>query len=293
MAFEFHIREGRWSNRRLRAFLDAWLERAPVPILERERWSRGAAGPGTWIFAEGSTRGCSLDLEAAMLQKRGVRVRLNVMASRTDWHVAQALVRDLLDAGGGRVVGAQDAPIDPQVLREPEASAEAHAHLEQDAEALAEKLGSGRPFAALPCPAFSLIVTPGMLGTDEAPALMALALEERLVEMAARYQRAERVAVMRLPDASTLSVWGQGEAIVYLTQYIGVSFGEAPDDGVVVRGRDLMELLGDRVEVVSENQDRFYLRALEPGSAKDGEVLARLAQAGQPMGEWLARFPSS
>ena len=292
MAFEFHITEARWSNRRLRAFFDAWLPKVPVPLLGRTRWQRGATGPGTWLFAEGSIRGCSLDLVGGVLQPRSVRVRLNLMASRIDWQLGQALVRALLDAGGGKVSGAGGEVLGPELLREPEASVEAHAHMRDDAIKLSRELRGGRSFAALPNPEFSLLVTPGLLPDDPDTDHFALELQEELIEMAARYHGAEAVGVMQLPDASTLSIWQRGDSLVHASHFIGVSFGDDPDDGVVLPGQDLIALLGSRVEIVSENQDRFYFPALDLGEAEDQKLLEDLRTQGQQLGEWLQRFPS-
>ncbi len=290
MSYEFHLREGRWSARRLRAFVEAW--KPPVPIFTQMPWTRSRKGPATWFFGEGSVRGCTLQLDADLLKARSLRVRLNLMASRADWQLGQSLVRELLAAGGGEAYGPGDQVIASDALQEPAAGADALAQLRTDAAELAGSLKSDRTYAALPNPAFSLIVTKELLPAETDQTNFALALEEELALMAARYQRSEPVERVQLPDGSSFSIFPDVDALAYASQFYAVPV--ANGDGLeqyVLPGPRFFELMGERLEVVSEKQDRFYFPALDFQNTDDAKVLTTITKEGQPFEAWLTRFP--
>ena len=219
MASTYTITPARWNPRKLDALLDTWAPRAPVPLLARQPWSRLPAGQWTWLFPEGGVRGCSLLLMPGVLQARGLQVRLNLMAGRADWTLAHALLRALLDAGGGTLTGPNDAPVRIEDLREPEAGTEALARVRADAQGVARPLREGKPYVALPNPDFTLFVTKELLPKERDETRFAMGLEEELSVMAARYASAAPVPVLQLPDGSGLSVWSQDAALLYLTHY--------------------------------------------------------------------------
>lgn len=290
MAATYTLTGARWNLRRLSALLESWATRAPVPLLTKPSWARLPAGPWTWLFPEGGVRGCSLLVLPGLVQARGLQLRLNLMAGRADWMVAHALLRTLLEAGGGSLSGPDEAPVAAEALREPEAGLEALARLREDAARTVRPLREGKPYVALPNPEFTLFVTPELLPDEREETRFAMALEEELAEMATRYATAARVPVIELPDGSGLSVWSQDAALIHLTHYVGVRRGESASQGVVLSGPALLDALGDRVEVVSQDQDRFYLPALDPQDPADARVLERLAKAGESLDDWVARL---
>ncbi len=290
MAVELTIEEGRWSPRRLRGFLEGWLPHAPIRVLGAGPWQGGRGGVWTWMFGEGSTRGCSLRLRTSLVKAGVVSVRLNTLASRADWTLAHGLVRGLLKAGGGRAVGADDRVLRAEDFSESTVAGEAAARLRDDTAQIARALQSGEPFAALPTPAFSLIVTAAMLPKESQSARMAIALEEHLREMAARYFEADAVAPLQLPDATSLSVWTRGDALMYFVHHVGVQHGETPNEGVVLQAPRALEIFGDRLEVVSAEADRFYVPAIRPGTARDDELIKTLVSAGQPLPAFMERY---
>lgn len=292
MSAEFHIPDGSWSVRRLRTFAEEWVPKAPVPLLFAQPWTRGAKGPGTWFFGEGSIRGCSLQLDADLLKTRSLRVRLNAMASRADWQIGHALLRALVEAGGGTVTGPDGERVPPDELQEPAASNTAMARLRDDAEELAKALHQDGTYAALPNPLFSLIVTAELLPAEDDPTNFALALEEELALMAARYIGAEVVDLVTLPDGSSFSMWARQDALAFAAHFFGVGSPSEEDEAVVLPGPRLLELMGDRLEVVSEEQDRFYLPALDPADPEDAAMLEAVEAEGQPLQAWLAQYPT-
>ncbi len=290
MSVELTIQEGRWSPSRLRGFLEGWLPHAPVRVLGGMPWQSSRVGTWTWLFGEGSVRGCSLRLKTSLMKAGTLHIRLNMMASRSDWSLAHGLARGLLKAGGGRALSPDGRVLRAEDLSDSAVATEALVKMREDVMALQSKLAGGAPYAALPTPAFSLIVTPRMLPAENDAARAAIALEEHLREMAARYQAAEPVTAMLLPDRSTLSVWERDEALMYFRDHVGVQRGSDADEGVVVPAAKAVSIFGSRLEMVSEERDRYYVPALVPGTAADEKLLADLAAAGEPLPQFMARF---
>jgi len=288
MSIELKIEEGRWSPRRLRGFLDDWHQRAPVRVLATTGWQTSLSGSWTWLFGEGSTRGCSLRYKPSLVKSATLFVRLNTMASRADWMLAHALARDLVKTAGGRALGADDRVLRAEDLSESNVAAEAMARIRVDAASIARALRGGQPFAALPTPRFSLILTASMLPQEDDPADLGGLLEEHLAGMAARYAEAEDVKPLQLPDGSMLSVWSGRPALVHLVHHFGVQHGGTPEEGVVLPAAKAIEILGSRLEVVSPDADRFYVPELHPAS--DGALLQQLLAAGQPVPAFLGRY---
>lgn len=293
MSVELTLREGRWNLRALRGFLETWASRAPLRVLEMTPWEANASGAWMWTFGEGSTRGFSVRRARTLLSGGALVVRLGLLASRSDWILAYDLLRALLRDRGGRLMGADERVLRPEDLGEGGALDEGLSRLRQDASDLRRELQGRDGFAALPNPGFSLILTPALLPEETDPALFAQAVEAQLVDMATRYQRAEHVAAMDLPDGSSIAVWPQDESLMPLAHYIGVRLGDGADESVVLRGTDAITLLGDRVELVSEQRDLFYLPALDPSNAADLDLRERLSAQGTPLPMFLEQFRKS
>lgn len=290
MAVELTLEEGRWSPRRLRGFLEGWMPHAPLRVLGSGPWQAGRAGVWTWLFCEGSTRGCSLRFKPSLVKAGVITIRLNTLASRADWTMAYGLARGLLKAGGGRALGPDRRVMRAEDFSDSSVNGEASARLRDDASGVARALTSGEPFAALPNPNFSLVLTAAMLPQEKDPARMAIALEEHLRTMAARYQEADAVAPLQLPDATSLSVWTKRASLMYFVHHVGIQAGDTPEKGVVLQAPRALEIFGDRLEVVSEYADRFYVPQAFPGNAADEALLKQLVAAGQPLPAFMERY---
>jgi len=290
MPFELTIQEGRWSLRRLGAFLEAWGERESPRVLRTTPWATSRTGARVHLFAEGSTRGCSLRLKTSLVKGSGLVLRLGALASRADGALAFALARGLLKAGGGRAVGPDGRVLRAEDMSEASVLAAARARFRSDLGAVRRELERGSPFAALPCPHFSLILTAAMLPPEGDADRSAGITEGHLQQMAARYVAAEVVAPLRLPDGTTLSVWGRNAALLFLVNHLGVQHEGHDSGGFVVPVAQAIQLLGTRPELVSERRDRFYLPALLPGKAEDQALVTALEAAGEPLETFMARY---
>ena len=290
MAIELTLQNGRWSGRALKQFLEAWAPKSPLPLLTWMPWQATPRGMRTWIFAEGSTRGVFLTRRMSLLKGAPVTVRLNAMASPADWTVGYALLRALLQGRGGRVEGPDGRILRPEHLTDAEAVGDCLVQMRKDAGEVSDTLQRGERYAVFPNPEFSLVVTEAMLPRETDPARSALAFEDLLREMAARYQRAGFEPPATLPDGRSLAIWSMGEALLPWADHIGVRQGEEAQDGVVLPAAQAMTLLGDRLEVVSEAQDLYYIPAIDPGDPADRALMASLTKAGTPIADFLARF---
>jgi len=293
MAVELTLREGRWSLRGLRSFLETWAVRSPIKVLVQSAWEANASGAWTWLFVEGSTRGFSLRRVRTLVGGGVLVLRLGQLAGRSDWQSAYDLLRALQRERGGRVLDSEQRVMRPEDLSEQAALDAGLLHMRQDATELARALQGREGFAALPNPGYSLILTREMLPEESDPTQLAQVLEAQLSDMAARYQRAERVTLMDLPDATTIVVWDQDEALVPLAHHIGVRLGDGPEEGVVLAGADFIAALGERVEVVSETRDLFYVPALNASDSADLELRDVLSAKGTPLATFLGQYRQS
>ena len=251
-------------------------------------WEATPEGLRTWIFAEGSTRGVHLLRTMSLTQGATVHVRLGAMASRADWIVAYGLLRGLLKGRGGRVVGPKERVLRGENLTEGEAVSEALSHLYDDATEVASELRGGKGYAVFLNPEFDLLVTPAMLPASSDPGRLSGQFEELLRLMAARYQRAEIVAPAALPNGQTISIWSMNDACLYWAKHMGIRLAPDAEDGVVLSAAQAMALLGSRLEVISEEIDRFFLPALDPSDTRDRALREKLMGAGKPISEFLS-----
>ena len=215
------------------------------------------------------------------------------MAGPADWTVAYALLRALQQGRGGRVEGHDGRVLRPEHLADAEAVGDGLMRLREDAREIADTLRRGERYAVLPNPEFSLVVTEAMLPRENDPARFAMAFEELLREMAQRYQRAALVPAVALPDGHSLAVWSMDDALLPKADHIGIRQGEEAQDGVVLPANQALTLLGKRLEVVSEAQDRYYLPAFDLADPAERALRDEVMKAGTPIAEFLARFQRS
>jgi len=293
MAVELTLQNGRWSGRALKQFLEAWAPKSPIPLLTWMPWQASAKGLRTWVFAEGSTRGVFLTRRLSLTRGAPVTVRLNAMASPADWTVAYALLRALRQGRGGRVEGSDGRVLRAEHLSDTEAVGDGLMRLREDAREIADNLLRGERYAIFPNPEFSLVVTAAMLPRENDAARFAMGFEELLRTMAQRYQRAAFVSAATLPDGRSLAVWSMDDALLPWADHIGIRQGEEAQDGVVLPATQAMSLLGKRLEVVSEAQDRYYLPAFDLGDPAERALHDKVMKAGTPIAEFLARFQRS
>jgi hypothetical protein len=290
MAVEFTLQNGRWSAGALKKLLESWAPTCPIPLRLRAPWSATAGVLRTWIFGEGSTRGVHIVRRMSVVKGATLHVRLGAMSSRADWTIAFAFLRTLLNARGGRVLAPDGQVMRPEHLGEEDAANGAHARMYEDAQEILAALQRGERYALLPTPGFDLLVTEAMIPKESDPARLALALDELLREMAGRYQQATVVPSATLPSGQSLSLWSSDGALLTWADFIGVRPGPDAEEGVVLSSAAALQLLGTRLEVVSESLDRFYLPALDPANAADRVLEAEIQKAGTPIRTFLAQF---